>query len=800
MRRWASTVFILYCLLTSPGLAAEDAQIREWIQQLTLEEKASLVTGQSPWETLEVPRLGIPAVWMADGPVGLRKSEGLEVSESLPATCFPSSAAMAATFDPLLIEEMASGIGEEARFRGVSLLLAPGLNLKRHPLGGRNFEYYSEDPLLSGKIAGAFVRGVQAAGVGATLKHFAVNNQEHRRMTIDARVDERTLRELYLRGFEIAIREAQPQAVMSAYNRVNGVYASQHRRLLTEILRDEWGFEGLVVSDWGAVDDPVASVAAGLDLEMPGNPLSARPILEALEDGSLSETDLDRAVSKVLQLAVRSQALAARDEKGPGNDPDAALRTVHQANHDLARRVAVQSMVLLENDGFLPLSASRGRRIGVLGRGASAPRIQGVGSSQIRTTRLDVPKLELEKRGPRHGLTFVAWQDAYSEDGLEAEQRAELEAFLAGVDQVVVFAAQTASHDAEAWDRPSVELAAGDREILEIVRRSARPFAVVVNGGASIALEDLGANALLFGWLGGQAFGSAAAQVLLGEESPGGRLSETFARSVDAHPSALNFPGGPREVLYGERHQVGYRYFQGQPHRVAFPFGHGLSYTRFDYREARAPELLPDLDESFDVSVEVANVGERDGSETVQVYIRHLDPELERPGLELIGFAKQVVPAGESRRFVISIDPDRLAYFHDGHNRWVIEPGRYEVFFGASSQDIRASRKILVEASTLPREVFTAEHIIGDIAAQARGAVLIDFLLASVGQTPLSEAPPDDFFAAIFKNMPFKKLSMFSGGAMSPEMLEELLQLVNSDLEPAQVEAALRQRGGSDDG
>ncbi|MEO1367953.1 MAG: glycoside hydrolase family 3 N-terminal domain-containing protein, partial [Acidobacteriota bacterium] len=546
-------------LASAPGLRADDvgdgSPALGWVDRLTLEEKASLVTGQDAWQTREIPRLGIGPAWMADGPVGLRKSAGLEVTESLPATCFPSAAAMAATFDPGLVERLGAGLGAEARLRDVTLLLAPGLNLKRHPLGGRNFEYYSEDPLLSGLTAAAFVRGVQSEGVGATLKHFAVNNQEHRRMTIDARVDERTMRELYLRGFEIAVKRGEPQAVMSAYNRVNGVYASEHRRLLTDILRGEWGFGGLVVSDWGAVDDPAASVAAGLDLEMPGNPLSPPLIVEAVRSGRLSEADLDRAVARVLQLVERRSRQTSAGSAGD----EAELAALHRSNHALAREVAAASMVLLENDGLLPLSAERGTRVGVVGRNAFEPRIQGIGSSQIQTTRLDVPWRELEARGAERGLTVTAWDREYAEDGLGDDARAALAAWLADVDQVIVFVGQKASHDAEAWDRPSMALAPADRELLTVARDSSKPFAAVVSAGGAVELRGLGADAVLFTWLGGQAFGGAVAEVLIGERAPGGRLSETFARASD-HPSDLNFPAGPRQVIYGERMAVGYRH------------------------------------------------------------------------------------------------------------------------------------------------------------------------------------------------------------------------------------------------
>ena len=618
---WAPALcgLVLCALVLAPAAAAiaqaaPAAPAADLVGQLTLEEKAALVTGRNAWETAEVPRLGIPPVWMADGPVGLRRSTGEAVTASQPATCFPSAAAMAATWDPELIEQVGAAIGAEARAAGVTLLLGPGLNMKRHPLGGRNFEYYSEDPLLSGRIAAAFVRGVQSQGVGATLKHFAVNNQEHRRMSIDARVGERALREIYLRGFEIAVEESAPQAVMSAYNKVNGTWASESRLLLTEILRDEWGFEGLVVSDWGAVDEPAPAIAAGLDLEMPGNPLSPPRVVQAVRDGELAEDDLDRAVGRVLQLVERQAA----QTPGPGGD-------LFDAHHELARRVALEGLVLLRNNGILPVAAGPARRIGVVGRLAWEPRIQGVGSSQVNATRVDDAWGRIEELAAADGHAPALWRAEYDENGLTASETAELVSFLAERDLVLVFAGQKASHDAEAWDRPSMSLAPADLELLAAVAASGKPFVVVLVGGGAMDVRPFAAQAgaVLMGWLGGQGFGTAVADALFGRGAPAGKLSETFAWSVADHASAINFPGGPRTVDYGEGLFVGYRYFQTFRQAVAYPFGHGLSYGAIEIASATAPEALA-APAPFEVRVALRNAGERAGAETVQVYLRQL--------------------------------------------------------------------------------------------------------------------------------------------------------------------------------
>ncbi len=772
-------------LLASPTLAlSQETLAVDKLDQLTLEEKASLTTGQNTWETFAIPRLDIPATWMADGPVGLRKADGPTLEARVEATCFPSSSAMSATWNPTLIEELGAGIGAEARYNDVTLLLAPGLNLKRHPLGGRNFEYYSEDPFLSGTTAAAFVRGVQSEGVGATIKHYAVNNQEHRRMTIDAQVDERTMHELYLRGFEIAIKEGRPQAVMSAYNKVNGTYVSQHPQLLTKILREDWGFEGLVVSDWGAVDDPVASIVAGLDIEMPGNPQTPPVVVQAVQDGKLAESDLDRAAAKVLQLVDRQ---AVMPEK-PATDP-------RSSNHDLARRVAIEGTVLLENDGTLPITGDKKLEIGVVGRLALEPRIQGIGSSQINTSDIDSPWAFVHQIGTAQGHMLTAWQEKYAEDGLTAAQKSDLEQGLQELDLVLVFAGQPASHDAEAWDRPSIELASADLQLIEAVKSAGKPFVVILTGGGAMSVDIFkeDAAAILMGWLGGEAWGSAIAEILFGESDPSGRLSETFTSSVTDHASAMNFPGGPNVVRYGEALNVGYRYFQTANRPVTYPFGHGLSYTRFEYSEVQVPEQVESLDSDIEVTLQLANVGDRPGAETVQVYSRHIDPALPRPDRELVAFQKVFLEPGESRQVTIPVAAGRLAYYHDVHHQWVIEPGHYELLIGASAADIRATLPMELKAGTLPPTVFTLESVIDDILRDPRGKVVVDFLVEQQKGTQTAMAADDPFFAAILKNLPFKKIANFSQGKVTEQRLSQLLMLINSGMPPEQVAAILNQ-------
>jgi beta-glucosidase len=758
------------------------------LRLLTLAEKAALLTGKNTWETLDIPRLSIPSAWMSDGPAGLRKSvpTGLGLGETVPATTFPSASALAATWDPELVRRVGAAIGKEAAAHGVTLLLAPGLNIKRHPLGGRNFEYYSEDPLLSGRIAAAFVRGVQSQGVGATIKHYAVNNQEYRRMVIDARVGERPLRELYLRGFEIAVREGRPAAVMTSYNRVNGTPASANAHLLTDILRGEWGFDGLVVSDWGGVDDPVAAIRAGADLEMPGNPLSPPRIEAAVKDGSLPLAEVDRAVANVLRLVQLPEWMTRPADTAPA-----------QTAHALAVAAAEQSIVLLENSGVLPLELPRRTRIGVVGNLAFHPRIQGIGSSQVNSTQVDTAWTSIRELGSRRGLEPRGWLVDYSEDGLTDAQKDDLRSFVAPLNLVIALVGQQAAHDAEGWDRPSAQLCPGDLDVMRIALASGKPVVVVVIGGGAVDVSPLAkADALLFGWLGGQGFGTALARVLFGEVNPSGRLSETFAHSVTDHASSVNFPGGPWEVDYGEGLYVGYRYFLSFGRDVAYPFGYGRSYTTFDYLGMQAPDSVSDLEHPIQISVDLRNSGTRPGAEVVQIYLRQRSPSLPRPDRELAGFAKVPLEPGTAKRVTIAVDPARLSYYHDGFHRWVTEKGEYEVLVGASAADIKLSHRMVVTTGTMPRQLYTLDHSLADLLADPRGRVVVEYLASKMGMGSVADTASGDFMAAVLSQLPFRKVTNFSNGAITLKALAGLLDLINSDLEPSEVRARLAGGGG----
>lgn len=670
------------------------ARAREIVAGLSLDEKVRLVSGEDMWHLQPVARAGIPAVRMADGPHGLRKEVDIAVDEpglspSVPATCLPPAATIACSWDVELAEAVGRAVGTEARVQGVSVVLGPGLNLKRHPCCGRNFEYFSEDPLLSGRMAAALVRGIQSAGVGACLKHFAVNNQETHRMTVDTIVDERTLRELYLTGFEIAVRYSAPWAVMCAYNRVNGVYCSDNRHLLTDILREEWGFDGLVMSDWGATNDRVAAIAAGLNLEMPSSAGAYDiAIRDAVANGSLAETLLDAAAGRVVELALR--ALPALQGGEVSFDP--------ADHHELARRAAAGSTVLLTNDGILPLEPTG--RTAVIGSFAESPRYQGAGSSRVTPTHLDTPLGALRERiEASASLIYVRGYDEQTGDADDALIESAVCAATAA-DVALLFVGLPGICESEGFDREHLRLPAGHERLIEAVCAENPRTVVVLSNGAPVemAWAHLPA-AILEGYLGGQAGGLAIVDVLFGDEDPGGRLAETFpVRQTDV-PADANFPGTPRQVEYREGLYVGYRYFQTAPAPVRFPFGHGLSYTTFEYGQPRlSADWIADGD-VVEVRVPVTNTGGRSGSTVVQVYVRDVASTMHRPALELGGFAKVRLAPGETIDACVTLDRRAFAFYDVGSAGWQIERGEFEILIGASVADIRGRATLRVESS-----------------------------------------------------------------------------------------------------
>ncbi|NNH69260.1 beta-glucosidase [Nocardia uniformis] len=651
------------------------------IAELTDAEKASLCTGATFWDLAGVPRLGIEGISVADGPHGLRKqdadADNLGTTDSRPATCFPTASGLASSFDPELLARIGAALAVEARAAGVSVLLGPGVNMKRSPLCGRNFEYFSEDPYLAGELGAAMVSGLQDNGIGASVKHFAANNQEDHRMTVSAEVDERALREIYLPAFETIVRKARPWTVMCSYNRLNGIYTSEHRWLLTQVLREEWGFEGVVVSDWLAVNDRAAGIAAGLDLEMPMSPDGPTRVLAALASGELDRTDLDRAASRVLTLIDRAHA-----SEGP------AVVDV-DAHHALARDAARRSAVLLRNVGALPL-AGTGAPIVVVGPFAATPRYQGAGSSRVVPTRLDNALDALRVALPDRRIDYFPDYDRTAA------------AAAAAAAEVIVFAGLPENAESEGFDRTVIDLPVEQSDFLHALRQRLGRLTVVVQAGSAVTLPFADhADAILLAWLGGQAGGGAIADLLSGMHSPSGKLAETLPTDLRHTPAHTAFPGDGRTVDYHESIFIGYRWYETRGLPVAFPFGHGLTYTDFTYSDLDVTVE----DHTAAVRFTLTNTGEFPAAEIAQVYIADPAAELPRPVHELKGFARTHLAPGESRRVRIELDRRAFAYWHPGKGDWHVEAGEFIVEVGASSADIRLAQTIRLDGDPLRRQL-----------------------------------------------------------------------------------------------
>ena len=653
------------------------------LKKLTLEEKCALLSGAETFKTRGMPEHGIPQIWLSDGPHGLRKQAGesdhLGLNPSVPATCFPTASAVANSWDAALGEEIGAALGEEAAAQEVSVVLGPGLNMKRNPLCGRSFEYFSEDPYLAGKLAAGYIRGIQSKGVAACPKHFAVNSQETRRMASDSIVDERTLREIYLTGFEIAVKEGHPRSIMSSYNLVNGTYANENKHLLMEILRGEWGFDGAVITDWGGSNDHALGVKNGSTLEMPApGGDSVRELLAAVESGKISESDIDARLSELLPLVFDTKAAL-----------DAAPREFDAAaHHALARRAAAESLVLLKNeDSLLPLAA--GSKVAVIGDFAKNPRYQGAGSSMVNSTQVDVllDKLidsELNVIGYQQGFDRHGKPDAaLQKSACELATQADTVILCMGLDEIA---------ESEGLDRSNLRLAQNQVDLLQAVAAVNPKIVVVLYSGSVVETPWLdNCQALLYAALGGQAGAGAVADALTGKVNPCGKLAETWPLTYADVPSAADFATRRKTVEYREGLYIGYRYFTTAEKAVRFPFGYGMSYTTFAYSDLAADEQ--------GVSLTVTNTGSVAGTEIVQLYVAKKDSELFRPAKELKGFARVTLAPGEKQRITITLDDKAFRFWNVKANRWEIEGGEYELLVGASVEDIRLCEKISVHGT-----------------------------------------------------------------------------------------------------
>ncbi len=749
--------------------------IQSLLKQLTLEEKAALCIGMTAWKTVPVERLGIPSIYVSDGPHGVRKAEGVGEGKALPATCFPTFSALAATWDVDLIHTMGQALADECIALDVDIVLGPGNNMKRTPLCGRNFEYFSEDPYLAGEMASHFIDGVQSKGVGTSLKHFAANNQETERNTISAEIDERTLHEIYLAGFERAVKKSQPWTVMCSYNLINGTRCSEDRRLLTDILKGDWGFEGFVVSDWGAVHNRVKALAAGVDLEMPG-PQAKRVerVIEAVRSGEIDPAVLDAAVERILKIVEK----AIQTKKGHTKIDVAS-------HHALARRLASEAIVLLKNENNL-LPLSNVKKIAIIGQSAKEAHFQGGGSSHINPTKVDVPFDEIKKLAGNAELSYA--QGYTMKPGFQPELIGEAVKIAVGADVALLFVALPPYKDNEGNDRPDMELSEQQVTLINAVAAVQPKCVVILNNGSAIDMRAWidGAAAVVEAYLFGQAGGGAVADVLFGKVNPSGRLAETFPFKINDTPAYTNFPGENGKVRYGEGLFIGYRYYEARQADVQFPFGFGLSYTTFELSNMRlSSETIKDMDE-LTVSVDVTNTGKVAGKTVVQIYVHPQQAALARPYKELKGFAKVELRPGKTKTVSITLEPRAFAYYDPSFKTWVTESGSYDILVGQSSADISLEKTITMQSTQNLHKPLHLFSMLKDWMADPRGSALIKDTLEQAVTQFTNETGEQALATEVIgwaKELPLDMIFTFWGRGDLPAAPEEMVQNLLDQLE-----------------
>lgn len=781
---------------------------KELIEKMTLEEKASLMSGRDFWQSQDIPAHNIPNMFLSDGPHGIRKqaeaADHLGLNASIPATCFPTAATVANSFNVKLAEEIGTALGEEAVAQKVNVLLGPGINMKRNPLCGRNFEYFSEDPYLAGKIAAGYIRGIQSNGISACVKHFACNNQEERRMVIDTIVDERTLREIYLTAFEIAVKEGKTKSIMSSYNMINGTHANENTHLLKDILRDEWGFEGVVISDWGGDNDRVTAVKAGSDLQMPATGgESDAEIVAAVKNGTLSEADLDACADRMIELTLDTEKVFS----GAKRDFDV------EKHHELARRVAEESIVLLKNeDNILPLAD--GAKVAVIGDFAKTPRYQGAGSSIVNPTKLD-DTMSAIGESPLVCVGYAQGFERYGKknqklllEAAELSQKADVVLFYMGLDEVT---------ESEGVDRKNIRVPQCQIDVLEAVYQLNKNIVVILSCGSAVEMPWLSmTKGLVHGYLGGQSGAKAMINVLTGKVNPSGKLAETYPLEYKDVSSAAHFPGKEVSVEYREGLYIGYRYYVTANVPVLFPFGYGLSYTTFAYENLKVHEDK--------VSFTIANTGSVPGAESVQLYVAAKGGRIFRPAEELKGFAKVYLEPGESKEVEIALDDKAFRYFNVLTNAWEVEGGAYEIRIGANALDIRLSQEITVSGTT-DMVPYNEEELPSYFSGKAGNVSRSEFekLLGhkapdtkwdrskplgyndTIGQIVYAKGwfakfagkiiyalyhhyekknnrRKTNMFDMVVLHQPFRGLNKMAGGALSMEMVDGLLVAVNGHL------------------
>lgn len=747
-----------------------ERNLKELISQMTLEEKAGMCSGLDFWHLKGVERLGIPSVMVSDGPHGLRKQDAeadhLGINDSIKAVCFPPAVLSACSFDRELLEKLGETIGKEAQATDVSVVLGPAVNIKRSPLCGRNFEYYSEDPYLAGEIAAAFINGVQSQHVGTSIKHFAANNQEFNRMSCSSEADERTLREIYLPAFETAVKKSQPYTVMCSYNKINGTFASENPWLLTEVLRDEWGFEGYVMSDWGAVNERVPGLKAGLELEMPSSGgFTDQEIVNAVKDGTLDEAVLDRAVERILRITFTYL------------DNKKEVPFTMEEDHAFAQHAAEESIVLLKNESVLPLKEDE--KIAFIGGFAETPRYQGGGSSHVNSFRV---RSALEAVSGNTNISyakgFSASKDEY--DDTLAKEALEL---AAQADKVVVFAGLPESFESEGYDRTHMRMPDCQNRLIEEIRNVQPNVIVVLHNGSPVEMPWLGkVKGLIEAYLGGQAVGDAIVNILFGRVNPSGKLAETIPYKLSDNPSYLNFGGGEK-VEYREGVFVGYRYYDKKEIPVAFPFGYGLSYTTFEYGSLKVDKTDITDQDTIQVSVDITNTGVCAGKEIVQLYVRDLTDSCFRPDKELKGFEKISLNPGETKTVTMTLDKRSFAWYSTDLNDWYAASGEYEILVGASSRDIRVSSIIHMNSSQqIPLKLHlntTLGELLSDERTKAYGLELkakMNALFGAAGSIGGEETEEDLMAEAMAFSIPIRNAISF-GLCTREEVLKKLAEL-----------------------
>ena len=751
-------------------------KIKELVAGMTLEEKVSMLSGEDNWHTKAIERLGIPSTMVSDGPHGLRKQEcegdNLGINDSIEAVCFPSACATAASFSREALHKMGDALGEECQAEDISVILGPGANIKRSPLCGRNFEYFSEDPYLASEMAAAHIQGVQGRNVGTSLKHFLANNQETRRLTCSSNIDERTLREIYLAAFEGAVKKAKPWTVMCSYNLINGEQVSNNKKFLNDILRDEWGYEGYVVSDWGAVCDRIKGVKAGLDLEMPSSHGAYdHGVIEAVKKGELDEKDIDTSVERILNIVYRYHENHLKD----------AVYNKEE-HHAIAREVAEETAVLLKNEGALPIA--EGTQTVFVGPYAKKPRYQGGGSSHINSFKV-VSACDATKDW--NNITYV---DGFEDNTDEPNEAMIAEAVEAArkAQTAVIFAGLPDSFESEGYDRTHMRMPACQNELIRRVAEVQPNTVVVLHNGSPVEMPWIQkVNAVLEVYLGGQAVGESTVGILFGKVNPSGRLAETFPLRLEDNPSYLNFPGEGDEVNYREGIFVGYRYYDKKNMPVLFPFGHGLSYTTFDYSNMKvSADHIKDTD-TLTVTVDVTNTGKMKGKEVVQLYVADKESTVIRPVKELKGFEKIELEPGVTSTVSFTLDKRAFAYYNTKLQDWHVENGTFEILLGHSSRDIVLSAEVTVESTVEIPVVYTPNTVMSELTKTEQGKVMMETVLKQFMGGQKSEegdeaAMPEgmkDMIDAMMKSMPIRGILTFGNIGMTKEDLDEWLDKLN---------------------